>query len=319
MSKADSIAGGMESKEIDSRIHVDRFCRLGFRFGSIDVIILDDLRATICPILKTTIEMDQLTIHLNPRLFHVSLLGFKTRVDYLSPKIGDWEPFVEKFNISLSYRTLYKVPGRENHHPHKRSQNHHGSPSHGESIASHVEGHLPPLPRKYRQNRYSNSSLPKYTHFPGHYHVSPMNVLGTSSSSTDSPGGARSFGIAPTSETPRSAPNWAQFIPDTTISVFSLSPLSVNVTPQLCHLLMWFVPTFIGYVTASSLVTRDVSTGPLPQDLCQLSTATRRSAEISASLDALDVGTESILEPENNVVCRTLFSHHIILFFGLSF
>lgn len=252
---------------------------MGFRFGKIDIVILDDLRATICPILRTAIEIDSLKVHMNPKQFHSSLLGLRTRVDYLSPKIGDWEPFIEKFNVSFSYRTIYKI----NEYP-----------TSDKSQSKVVIQSPPRSPSKLTPRTVPQSSLPKYPHVPGQHHISAQNVYGTGGMSIGTSRGTR---INANTRTPHSAPDWSQFIPDTSVSIFSLSPLWVNVTPQLCQLLIWFVPTLSGYVTAATLVTSIDS--PLVEKQITIRPTT---VVIPQSLEELGVGNTAIPTAEDTDV-----------------
>lgn len=246
-------------------VTVDRFCRFELQLDRIDVLILDDLSATIRPILKTAFQMQQTTLHLNPEVFHFTLLGFETRIDYFSPKIGDWEPFVEQFNVSLTYRSVNR--------PHETNK-----PREDAIVPIVVDESRAD---KQQQLQYASQSLPKYPHLPGHSHIAAQAVF----RQPQSPGIKIGRSAAP-----QKAPvalSWsARFTPTTTVSIYSLSPVLINITPQLCHLLVWFVPTLSGYLTATSLVTED---SPL---IVRQATVIPRAQ--TSSIDNLETSLESV-------------------------
>lgn len=198
---------------------------------------LDDSQATISPILKTKIELKSLGIYLKPDVFLIALQSVKTWTDYMSQRVGEWEPFVEQFNVSFTYKSetteRIKKPRSSSPLLIPRKQ-----------LESKVGSRLTVQPCQVSFNFFSLKSISsvfqQQTSTDMSFYPSNRQVLYSPPQS----------GV---SKNPIVSREWSNFSPQLWFVLVSGSPLWINVTPQMCQLLTWFTSALMDTLRAPSL------------------------------------------------------------------
>ncbi|CBZ51235.1 hypothetical protein NCLIV_043020 [Neospora caninum Liverpool] len=179
-------------------VSVSRALKVDVKLHGVHLLLLDDLRASVVPLVRMRLSVASILIEKNVQQFLLRLKDLHCGFDYLNHRMGSWEPFVERFCVTAIYRFDYEEAERT------------------------------------RQQLQSKTTAPSSALSPS---LSPS--LSSSPNTPALPTSAASAAAGPATgiEDP-----WRSFKAVKTYLVTSTSPLWLNVTPELCKLLAWFVP-----------------------------------------------------------------------------
>uniref|UniRef100_A0A3B0MVM0 N-terminal region of Chorein, a TM vesicle-mediated sorter, putative n=1 Tax=Theileria annulata TaxID=5874 RepID=A0A3B0MVM0_THEAN len=85
--------------------NTSKFLTLSFDIKGIEMMFYDDLKKSIVPLVKFTVESEKLEIINLPIEKRYSLIRCNCHLYYFNTNVGDWEPFIEKFIFNLEYIT----------------------------------------------------------------------------------------------------------------------------------------------------------------------------------------------------------------------
>eukprot|EP00375_Theileria_parva_P000124 XP_762793.1 hypothetical protein [Theileria parva strain Muguga] len=85
--------------------NTSKFLTLSFDIKGIEMMFYDDLKKSIVPLVKFTVESEKLEILNLPIEKRYSLIRCNCHLYYFNTNVGDWEPFIEKFIFNLEYIT----------------------------------------------------------------------------------------------------------------------------------------------------------------------------------------------------------------------
>ncbi|CEL96788.1 unnamed protein product [Vitrella brassicaformis CCMP3155] len=169
--------------------------------------LLDDLRPTVVPVVRLNVAIGSVRTVLDPSAMTVSLSDLATKIEYLNPRVGEWEPFLERSRINLVYKNYKNKP--------------------------------PPLDSVGRGTR--PAAVPK-SRCPPPIAAGGQDTKASGSSSSSS-----------SSASKKAKDPWEGFNPKTLVKLGSPAPLWINVTPQLCQLMIWFVPYLLQNLTSTTV------------------------------------------------------------------
>ncbi|UKJ88692.2 hypothetical protein MACJ_001936 [Theileria orientalis] len=82
-----------------------KFLTMSFDIKGLEMLFFDDLKKSIIPLVKLTLESEKLEILNLPIEKRYSLIRCNCHLYYFNTNVGDWEPFIEKFIFNLEYIT----------------------------------------------------------------------------------------------------------------------------------------------------------------------------------------------------------------------
>ncbi|UKK01084.2 hypothetical protein MACK_001897 [Theileria orientalis] len=82
-----------------------KFLTMSFDIKGLEMLFFDDLKKSIIPLVKLTVESEKLEILNLPIEKRYSLIRCNCHLYYFNTNVGDWEPFIEKFIFNLEYIT----------------------------------------------------------------------------------------------------------------------------------------------------------------------------------------------------------------------
>ncbi|PFH31994.1 hypothetical protein BESB_019350 [Besnoitia besnoiti] len=208
-------------------VSVSRALKVDIKLQGVHLLLLDDLRASVVPLVRLRLSVASILIEKNAQQFLLRLKDFNCGLDYLNHRIGSWEPFVERFCITAIYRFDYEEAERTRLQ--QQLQNKATPPS-----APTAAAPAPPTP----------ASQPSVSATTAAVH----SIASSASTAIAAAGGDRPRAAAEPATSGGSGTlagvedPWRSFKAVKTYLVTSTSPLWLNVTPELCKLLTWFVP-----------------------------------------------------------------------------
>ncbi|BAM40941.1 conserved hypothetical protein [Theileria orientalis strain Shintoku] len=82
-----------------------KFLTMSFDIKGLEMLFFDDLKKSVIPLVKLTVESEKLEILNLPIEKRYSLIRCNCHLYYFNTNVGDWEPFIEKFIFNLEYIT----------------------------------------------------------------------------------------------------------------------------------------------------------------------------------------------------------------------
>ncbi|GIX62141.1 vacuolar protein sorting-associated protein domain containing protein, putative [Babesia caballi] len=80
-----------------------RFISVSFNLKGIKVTFFDDMRKCLVPMMRLSVASENIEYMSLPIEKRYTVVRCSTRLDYFNPMIGDWEPCLERCNVSLEY------------------------------------------------------------------------------------------------------------------------------------------------------------------------------------------------------------------------
>lgn len=197
----------VDEHQQDSELALEQDVRVSVQLAGVELLLLDDLRASVVPLLQLQLSVGQLRGRVSGRHLVLSLIDLRSSCSFLNVKSGTWEPFIEQLELTVVYRRDLVLEQKLN--------------------------------LAHQQRLTGNSS---------------------SSGAAGSPAAAAAAAAAPD--------QWTDSKAARALLISSYSSFLLNLTPQLCRLLSWFVPYLVQHLqegptkgTVSSLPSRTASIG----------------------------------------------------------
>lgn len=91
--------------------------KVDVKLQGVQLLLLDDLRASVVPLLRLRLAVTSIAIEKSAKQLSLRLKELYSGIDYLNHRIGSWEPFIERFTVSATYRFDYEEFGRQRDRP----------------------------------------------------------------------------------------------------------------------------------------------------------------------------------------------------------